>query len=453
MKKDEQILRIKELISEDTLYGNLVDNELLNEGDGTKKVVKTASDLITTFLKLSAEELKDVNITNMVKSIDSALSSFNTKVTKENITDLLDSGKDNNVYDEIGNILKTNFKGTKKGAGFVADHYLTDEIVTEIDTLVNNMKNLDLHNYKSQFGKLPQSTQDILDTIPNIRSQYNEIRPLFRVTQDYILKYLWGYFKTMFQPIMVKKNWKNMMNVLKSEDATRWDKVFAIAGTSVGGKKTIIAWFATALAKDIMRGYICPDYVKGKLGDPEIDKIKDKATEKIKGEDDENINEQEEGQEESISSKQKGWVLDSIIFLFDVFTPKATLDPLQTLSQIGSKFGVDELKGLGLIGDETWSCPTSEEHKKMYENLIENVKKHGITQEYVDKKMEEVSTGVKKHIKSTIEKGTEVLGVELEKEGTNQSDVIKNEELYNALRTKGVIATDNTPTNNTENGN
>ena len=142
MKKDEQILRIKELISENTLYGKLVDNELLNEGDGTKKVVKTASELITTFLKLSAEELKDVNINNMVKSIDNALSSFNNKVTKENITDYLNGGKDNNVYDEIGNILKTNFKNTKKGAGFASKHYLTDEIVTEIDTLVNNMKEL-----------------------------------------------------------------------------------------------------------------------------------------------------------------------------------------------------------------------------------------------------------------------------------------------------------------------
>ena len=369
MKKDEQILRIKELISENTLYGKLVDNELLNEGDGTKKVVKTASELITTFLKLSAEELKDVNINNMVKSIDNALSSFNNKVTKENITDYLNGGKDNNVYDEIGNILKTNFKNTKKGAGFASKHYLTDEIVTEIDTLVNNMKELNLHEYKSQFDKLPPSTQDILDTIPNIRSQYNEIRPLFRVTQDYIIKLLFGYLKAMLQPFMFNKNRKKVLNVLRSEDATKWKKVFALAGTSVGGKKTIIAYLVTALAKDIMRGYICPDYVKTKLGDPEIDKIKDKV-EKIKVNEDENINEQEEeGQEESIASKQKDGILGSLMFILNVFTPKATLDPLSALSQIGSKFGVDNLKGLGLIGEGTWSCPTTEEHKEMLENL------------------------------------------------------------------------------------
>jgi len=446
MKKDEQILRIKELISEDTLYGNLVDNELLNEGDGTKKVVKTASELVTTFLKLSAKELEDVNIKSMVKSIDVALNSFNNKVTKENITDYLNGGNNNNVYDEIGNILKTNFKGTKKGAGFAADHYLTDEIVTEIDTLVNNLKNLDLHNYKSQFEELPQSTQDILDTIPNIRSQYDKVRPLFRVTQDFIMKYVFGYFKIMFEPFKVGKNFPKAYDLLKSKDGKKWKNFLAAAGNTVGGKKTIIAWLATAIAKDIIRGYICPEYVKTKLGNPEIDKIKDKA-DKIKGEDDVNINEQEEeGQEESIASWQKRWFLDGFLFVLHVFTPKALLDPLQALSSIGEKFGVDKLKGLGLVGEETISCPTSEEHKEMLENL----KKHLTPEEQalLDEKVEEAKNGIENHIKETIKAGADVIGVELEKEGIKQDDLINNKDLYDALRAKDLI-----PTDSTKNGN
>lgn len=442
MKKEEQILRIKELINESNLYGKLVDKELLNEGNGTKKVVKTASDLVTTFLKLSAEELKDVKITNMVKSIDAALSSLNSKVTKENITELLDSGKDNNIYDEIGNILKTNFKGAKKGAGFAAEHYLTDQIATEIDTLVNNMKILKLHEFKNSFDKLPETTKNILDTIPNIRSQYNEIRPLFRVTQDFMIKLLWGYIKALAKPFMLKRNISKTYNILKSGDATKLDKFIAFFGTSVGGKKAAIAYLCTALGKDIARGYICPEYVKTKLGNPEIDKIKDKASEKIKGDVVKNINEQEIGQEESISSKQKNGILDLLMFIFDVFTPKALLDPLTALSQLG----VDELKGLGLIGEESWSCPTTEEHKKMLETLKETADRHGIKGDYVDKKVEEVKNGVKEHVKSTIEKGADVIGLELEKEGINQSDLIKKKDLYDALRAKGKI-----PTNNTEN--
>ena len=51
-------------------------------------------------------------------------------------------------------------------------------------------------------------------------------------------------------------------------------------------------------------------------------------------------------------------------------------------------------------------------------------------------------------MKNTLQKGADVIGVELEKEGINQSDVIKQKDLYDALRAKGEI-----PTDNTENGN
>lgn len=105
----KQIKRIKELISEETLYGKLVDKEILREGGGLKTVV---DDLITYFfnsMKKSGVSVSEELLSTMKKTADDI---FTNKISKIDGGTLLKDYIGNDLLNDISDILMTPTKNT-----------------------------------------------------------------------------------------------------------------------------------------------------------------------------------------------------------------------------------------------------------------------------------------------------------------------------------------------------
>jgi len=78
---------------------------------------------------------------------------------------------------------------------------------------------------------------------------------------------------------------------------------------------------------------------------------------------------------------------------------------------------------MGLIGEDSWSCPTSEEHKNLIEELKNVAEENGVDLPKIDEEIEKGKQKIKEHINKTTEKVNEVIGTELGKEGIAVEDL------------------------------
>lgn len=450
MKKEEQILRIKELINENTLYGKLVDKELLNEGNPIKSVVqKTSSkslikeligiDIDAEIKKLddlkysstSSERSKMQKIMDMSEDLGKNLESINTSITKDNITNKLDPKDTNNIYNEISNVLKNNLKEVTTGIGPNQSTLLTEKVEKQINILVDQMKELNLHEFKNRFDEIPESLRNILDSLPNIRTQYTKMRPIWKLINDIpVLEWVKWYFKAITKPLKVWKTWPEAWKIYRSllkQDADgkrrTLSKIFQAQSTIVGGKETFLTMLITVAVKDASRAFIfCDEYEKKELIDPRIENRKEAIKNVVTKEKDEKMNEQKEGEKESISKEQQGWISGGIEFLLNLFISEAGLDPIGLVSRTLQRFGVDEFKGMGLVGKQTWlECPTEEEHKELIEVVNEYLNPE--QQELLKKKIGETTSNIENHFTKTTEKVKEIANGYLTENGISIEEV------------------------------
>jgi hypothetical protein len=470
MNKEEQILRIKELINESTLYGKLVDEEILNETSTTKKAVKSASDLITTFIKFSSDELDSQKVKRLIDAVQTKIDTLNASVNKETIDNLLDADNPENVYDQISNILKTQLKTFKQGAGLASPSYLTTQVGDQIDTLVNNMKKLDLDLYRKPFDELPEKTRNILDTIPNIRAQYILNRPIKYVLSDKFLSLVKSSAKTLFKPFRFRENaskaWSTFIDAFNKDDEGKrqlFTKLFKAHFELVGGElKPFVAWWGIAIGKDIARALLfCSKYEKSVVNLPttkkKIDQVKKNINQvkkninqspktktehydkynKVLSENivvvEKKVNEQEVGEEKSIAEQQKDDILGVGNFLLHVASPKFYFDPFTAFSEILQKFNIDAMKGSGLLGEQSWSCPTREDHEAMIKSAGDVLEKNGISRELLNEKVQEGQDSLINYFNTNAKKVGELVGVDIEQNKLTQEEVIKALENLNQL--------------------
>jgi hypothetical protein len=443
MKKEEQILRIKELINESTLYGKLIDEEILNEGSTTKSVVKTASDLITTFLKFSDDVVDTPKVKAIIKAVQAELDTLNNSVTKETIDGLLDWSNEKNVYDKIGDILKTQLN-VRQGVGFGGSKYLTKEIEDQIDATVKTLKGLKLDLFKVSFEKLPPSTQDILNTIPNIKKQYIAMRPAKYVLSEKFYSLMMKAGKTILKPLKIWENlpeaWKVWKTILEKNDAGKreiFKKLFQGQYELIGGKMApIVSWWLIAIGKDIARATLmCDEYDKALLPNPNVEKAKSKVKSNVKkvanvkNTDDvkntDGVNEQADGEQKSLAAGQRDWFFDGALFFLHVLSPKAILDPMTAITKALEYIGIDTFKGSGLIGEDAWSCPSRDEHKKIVDAATEVLEEAGVDAKVINEKIQEGTDSVIKYLDESVKEAAKVANIELESEQLSREEVIK----------------------------
>lgn len=444
MKEEEQILRIKELINESTLYGKLIDEEILNEGSTTKSVVKTALDLITTFFKSAADEVGTEKVKSIVNAVQAELNAINNTVSKETIDDLLDWSSTENVYDKIGDILKTQLKDVRVGVGLVGPKYLTKEIEDQIDATVKTLKDLNLDLFKVNFEKLPPSTQDILNTIPNIKKQYIAMRPAKYVLSEKFYSLMMKAGKTILKPLKIWENlpeaWKVWKTLLNSDERTTKiviKKLFQGQYELIGGKMApIVSWWLIAIGKDIARATLmCDEYDKALLPNPNVEKAKSKVKSNVKkvanvkNTDDvkntDGVNEQADGEQKSLAAGQRDWFFDGALFFLHVLSPKAILDPMTAITKALEYIGIDTFKGSGLIGEDAWSCPSRDEHKKIVDAATEVLEEAGVDAKVINEKIQEGKDSVINYLGESVKEAAKVANIELESEQLSREEVIK----------------------------
>ena len=434
---ENQILRIKELINENRLYGKLVDQEFLNEGNPIKGVVGDALEFLKK-LNVPLNKIGDVTKATLKTEMSELLTSFNKNITIDNIESKLNPTSSDNIYDFL-KVQTKNKLGDVKVKGTMLDAsgnlveltpLLTKEVENSIDEFFDSVKLLELDKFNKKWDSLPEEIKDILDTIPNIKANYvnkyakkilNRLKPL-------VIKYL----KALYEPFLIWKTYPEALKELFRSTGNKnviIDRVLRIvnAHSKIVSKESSISWLCVALGKDMIKAYLlCDEYEEAKIeyaGDNknkiEFDGSKKNETTEIK--------EQEGEKEKTPTGKQKGgfdWGTSlSLEILIEIILPKYRLDPLTLVSNIFEKFGWDGLKGMGLFDEDSWTCPTSEQHKNIVETFKQVAEDNGIDPSWVDEEINKGKQKIKEHINKTTEKFQEVIDLELEKEGITQKDL------------------------------
>lgn len=435
IQTENQILRIKELINENRLYGKLVDQEFLNEGNPIKGVVGDALEFLKK-LNVPLNKIDDATKATLKTEMGELLTSFNNNITIDNIETKLNPKSIDNIYDILKEQTK-NKLGAVKVKGNSLDAFgnvveltplSTKEVNESIDKFFDSVKSLELHQFNKKYDDLPPKTREIFDTLPNIKLNY--VNKYTKKFLNRLKPFVFEFIETLFQPLLFWKTlpeaWKTLFRPTGKKGVYEALSRIFNAQTDLVSKKTMITWFCLTLAKDAVRAYLlCDEYEKPKIEFPGDKKNKIEFTGDKKNTNE--IKEQEEEKEKTPTGKHKegfdwgGEVLLEIVF------PKYRLDPLTTVSKIFEKIGWDGLKGMGLIGEDTYSCPTSEEHKNFVEGFEKVAQENGFDASQVKEEIEKGKQKIKEHINITTEKVKEVIGVELKKEG------ITVEDLENAL--------------------
>jgi len=267
MNKDNQIKRIKELISEDTLYGKLVDREILNEHGGTKSVI---DDILKLFEKAKVQ-LKSAKLPEIKKDFISNIVTSPKGIAKKTDVDklknYLDAGIKDNIYDDLATEIKAKLKpleNIKTTLYDTSDNLITssiyDQLSKSIDESISKAKK---DNIYKDFGADDISTS-FDELIPGISNSYKigkKANFLFnfnmKPVQDFLIKELklftaniWdGNSEKVFDALFRKKHKWHQKHIFR---------LFHTEYQLFGGKKTFIRLVGLSFAKAGFMALFCP---------------------------------------------------------------------------------------------------------------------------------------------------------------------------------------------------
>ena len=251
MEKNNQIKRIKELISEDTLYGKLVDREILNEDGGTKRFIDDLLGLISNNPQI---QKKGITIPKIEKDFITNISNAPNKIAKISDTKSFKNYLSGEIFDDLATQMKKKLeplRGEEIGGiinpitnkPFTYDSII-DNVGKQIDTKVAELK---------KEGKYIDFAADEIDLLfdkvfPGISDAYKIAKKtsvLNNIFKKYIPKFknnLKDYFYNLFN---VKENmvntWKVWTNNFDGKDRGLVGKYFKSMYELHGGKQTF--WF------------------------------------------------------------------------------------------------------------------------------------------------------------------------------------------------------------------
>jgi hypothetical protein len=254
---EEQISRIKQLITEETLYGKLVDNNIISEvAGGTRGIVNT---FLNTFYKIPTTKFDNVtkalgDITDdTLKELDSfkrinkvidgnelggksgsfTSTDFKTYIGGKFITDL------NKFFDEVNGILDSEiYSGMRKGSPDTTGGAYQVNWAKKKDEVIKELKELNLSDGSVSVGEVKET---FLGNFDNFIKNYGKIANNYtnQKTFKFILTHIFGNHEGKLKGILkkIKDYYKN--RVFNIKDYGNPDEYISRYKTSWGEMKDI----------------------------------------------------------------------------------------------------------------------------------------------------------------------------------------------------------------------
>lgn len=325
---NEEIERIKQLFTEERLYGNLVDKKIINEHVGKLR------DAIENFLTLINKNglLKHVS----TKNLEVKLKSIGTNITTKNIDEFID------YIDDVNTGFKSDLKDAL-GSAFVdingkikTNKTIEGAVDDMVDTLMKYSD--DIKSGTLDFDSLGADTKALFDSIEGLEDVVkkigaSKIRKIDKIKLN-VSSYLAKKYNVDIKPAFLNlignytnKKWGKKK--VKEIFDKYWDYQTSVLGKSLKEKFWILGSsvaFSIAL-NQVMAKFICTakeDYGVTEMNEQKTDDYYDADED----------------------------TLTAISIMISLLTPRLAIDPVGTVCNI---FGCQ----LGWSNPSSWSCEGS----------------------------------------------------------------------------------------------
>ena len=231
---EEQIARIKQLISEETLYGKLVDNNLITEGSGLKSIVDT---IINSLYKIPNASIGDVKkalpdgIESTLKNLDS-FKNIN-KVIGESFTtadfqkylgsiDFIDDIKSflDDVNIKLDDSITTGMKTDNPNYSPLLVHQ--KNWGKSVDGVIEQIKGLDLSSGKVDVSDVEKT---FLKNFDGFMTNYVKVASKYKNLKAFkdVITYVFGSHKGDLKGLFTKIQTHYKEKVLNFKDWGNWD--------------------------------------------------------------------------------------------------------------------------------------------------------------------------------------------------------------------------------------
>ena len=406
MNKDKQIKRIKQLISEDTLYGNHIDKVILNEGGGAKPLIDDILTLFKTTPSLKSVELPKIK-KGFISNIDTSTKGIANRTDVVKLKNYLDANSTTgNIYDDLVTEIKSKLEPLKNIETTIIDNQgnlmkssIYNQISKSIEDGISKAKESNIYK---DFGADDISTS-FDDLIPGISNSYK-----IGKKSNFLFNYNWKNLTAKIQTLFVNYfkrliDYKQNINNFKSVRSGNFDaknrnwaqKWFRSQYELFGGRTTFLTILGISIAKFSVMANICDD-TTGVINVKYTNSDSDTSI----GEDD--VNEQEE---KTASGQVKDWFPEPGAFflgLLDIFILDEVFNPFGVLSDILKNFGIE----YAAFADLTeWDCDDIRTFKQNMENIEISKENKAL----IDKGVEEAT----EHFKKSVPEFQEILKVEV----------------------------------------
>lgn len=388
MNKDNQIKRIKELISEDTLYGKHIDKVVLSEGGGTKPLIDDILTLFKTNPSLKSVELPKIK-KGFITNIDASPNGIAKKTDVEGLKKYLDADIDGNIYNELSSQIKAKLEPLKDikttlydKQGNLIKSSVYDQITKSIDVSISKAKESNIYK---DFGAddIPSSFDEL---IPGISNSYK-----IGKKSNFLFNYNWKNLKVKIKSLLVnyfkrlgdlKQNFNNFKSVwsgnFDAKDRNWLQKLYRSNLELWGGYNM----FLTALGYSIVKGSIMLNICDGTTGVINVKYTNSNGGTSI---DKDDVNEQEEktaaGEVKDLTPEPETVLSFLGNIALTLFSPQI-MNPLGVISNLLRLGGVDYLAFFDVL---EYDCDDIRTFKQNMENIEISEKNKAL----IDKGIEE----------------------------------------------------------------